>query len=45
LFDDPERLPYYDEKGKYWVLSNKFTVEDNDPSKTDFSHPFLGKIL
>lgn len=30
LFDDPSRLPYFDEKAKIWNLSSKFTVEDND---------------
>jgi len=30
LFEDPSRLPYYDEKGKYWNLSSKFNVEEND---------------
>ena len=43
LFDDPSRLPYYDEKGGYWVLSNKFNVEENDSSHLNLHHPFLAK--
>lgn len=43
LFDDPTRLPYYDDKGKYWVLSDKFNIEDNDAAEEVFAHPFLDK--
>ena len=54
LFDDPSRLPYFDEKTKMWDVSSKFRIEDND--EPDYSaglidelghmkHPFLEKIL
>lgn len=54
LFEDPSRLPHYDEKGDYWELSRKFNVEENDD--VDFyagrvdengklRHPFLERIL
>ena len=46
LFDDPSRLPYYDEKGKYWQLSDKFNVEETEPAGgAVFHHPFLDKQL
>ena len=45
LFDDPSRLPYFDEKVKQWQLSSKFTVEDNDKPDEVYSHPFLNHIL
>ncbi len=30
LFDDPSRLPYFDEKTRMWEVSKKFRIEDND---------------
>jgi hypothetical protein len=54
LFDDPSRLPYFDEKTKIWDVSSKFKIDDND--EPDYlagipddegllSHPFLEKML
>jgi len=43
LFDDPQRLPYYDEKGQFWTLSSKFNLEEDEPQV--FQHPFLENNL
>jgi hypothetical protein len=48
LFDDPSRLPFYDDKSKVWTLSSKFNLEDNDQAEDydlNMKHPFLAKIL
>jgi len=49
LFDDPSRLPYFDEKSRVWNLSSKFNLEENDQaeefSSSYMQHPFLNKIL
>jgi hypothetical protein len=29
-FEDPTRVPWFDEKAGVWELSSKFKVEDND---------------
>eukprot|EP00347_Sterkiella_histriomuscorum_P022508 403338226 len=48
LFEDPSRLPQYDEKSKVWNLSSKFNLEENDQADDDaaiFHHPFLNKVI
>jgi hypothetical protein len=30
LFNDPNRVPYYDTLGGYWDLSTKFSINDNE---------------
>ena len=54
LFEDPSRLPYFDEKTKLWEVSSKFRIDDNDmPDYTaglsdesgHMKHPFLEKML
>lgn len=30
LFDDPSRMPYFDEKARVWNLSSKFNLEENE---------------
>jgi hypothetical protein len=45
IFDDPSRVPTFDQKSRLWEVSSKFKIEDNDdPDFTDdFRHPFLEK--
>lgn len=43
LFEDPSRVPTFDQKTRMWDVSNKFKIEDNDDPdfSDDFRHPFL----
>ena len=51
MFEDPSRVPWFDEKAGVWELSAKFNVEDNDHPDFEYSkdgklhHPFLDRIL
>jgi hypothetical protein len=54
IFDDPSRLPYFDEKTRMWEVSSKFRIEDNDDpdfqagipdAEGSVKHPFLEKML
>ena len=50
-FDDPSRVPWFDEKAGEWELSAKFKIEDNDEPDFEYArngkleHPFLNRIL
>jgi len=47
LFEDPSRLPTFDQKTRLWEVSSKFKIEDNDDPdfNEEFRHPFLEKML
>ena len=49
MFDDPTRMPYYDEKAKVWNLSSKFDLDDNDEGFDNddvvMRHPFFEKKI
>ena len=48
IFEDPSRLPTFDQKTRLWEVSSKFKIEDNDDPddfNEDFRHPFLEKML
>jgi hypothetical protein len=45
-FEDPSRLPTFDEKTRMWDVSSKFRIEDNDePEDYVGTHPFLERML